>query len=194
LRDFPEDGVRVDEYKDNPFPPSMIPFYLEFTKKQGLFRPSLLRFCGSLFSEKAGLWLGCEGVVRKKHRPSYFGFRISDFFDFLFQSAFRNRHSAIWWRAHRALPNSEFGMWNSEFSLLFFHSASRNRHSAFKLPGHSKKRGAPHGFCAQRPCFRAGQCLKFNQSDAKLAKGEGGQALAVRAQVVKGGGDSGLER
>jgi hypothetical protein len=27
------------------------------------------------------------------------GLRISDFLGFLFQSAFRNRHSAIWWRA-----------------------------------------------------------------------------------------------
>jgi hypothetical protein len=75
----------------------MIPFYLEFTKKQGLFRPSLLRFCGSLFSEKAGLWLGCEGVVRKKYRPSYFGFRISDFLVFFF-----NPHSAI------RIPQSAF--------------------------------------------------------------------------------------
>jgi hypothetical protein len=47
------------------------------------------------------------------------GLRISDFLGFLFQSAFRNRHSAIWRRAYRALPNSEFGMWNSEFLLLF---------------------------------------------------------------------------
>jgi hypothetical protein len=30
------------------------------------------------------------------------GFRIVDFFGFLFQSAFRNRHSAIWRRAYRA--------------------------------------------------------------------------------------------
>jgi len=67
------------------------------------------------------------------------GFGISDFLGFLFQSAFRNRHSAIWWRAHRALANSEFGMWNSEFFASFFHSAFRILHSAFGLPARSKK-------------------------------------------------------
>jgi hypothetical protein len=49
------------------------------------------------------------------------GFRISDFFGFLLQSAFRNRHSAIWGRAYRALPNSEFGILCFFFSIL--HSA-----------------------------------------------------------------------
>jgi hypothetical protein len=58
------------------------------------------------------------------------GFRIADFFAFLFQSAFRNLQSAIWRRAYRAVPNSEFGMWNSEFFSSFLpfripHSTSR---------------------------------------------------------------------
>jgi len=55
--------------------------------------------------EKGNLWPGSlafGGITRKKHRPSYFGFRIADFrfyrifLVFVFQSAFRNRHSAIW--------------------------------------------------------------------------------------------------
>ena len=50
------------------------------------------------FDGRLGLWPGWKGLAREKHRPSYLGFRIADFgfFDFLFQSAFRNRHSAIW--------------------------------------------------------------------------------------------------
>jgi hypothetical protein len=31
-------------------------------------------------------------------------------------------------------------------------------------PPGPRKGGVPHGFCTQRPCFRAGQCLKFNRS------------------------------
>jgi len=74
------------------------------------------------------LWPGSKGLARKKHRPINFGLRISDFgfIGFLFQSAFRNRHSAIW------------------------------------MPAQSRTRKVPHGFFAQGPCFRAGQCLKFN--------------------------------
>ena len=41
-------------------------------------------------------------------------------------------------------------------------------------PARLRKGGAPHGFCAQRPCFRAGQGLKFNPSWAYLSKSEGG--------------------
>jgi hypothetical protein len=53
------------------------------------------------------------------------GLRISDFLGFLFQSAFRNRHSAIWRRAYRApqIRNVEFGILTS-----FFHSAIRIPH------------------------------------------------------------------
>jgi hypothetical protein len=50
------------------------------------------------------------------------GFQISDFWGLLFQSAFRNRHSAICRRAYRALPNSEFF---ASFSIP---------HSAFYIP------------------------------------------------------------
>ena len=80
-----------------------------------------------LFCEKASLWPGSKGVARKKHRPSYSGLRIADFgfFDFLFQSALRNRHSAIWRRAYRAPLNSEFGI------LFFFLTIP---HSAFYIP------------------------------------------------------------
>jgi hypothetical protein len=51
------------------------------------------------------------------------GLRISDFFGFLFQSAFRNRHSAIWWRAYRApqIRNVELGI--SWFLFSIPHSA-----------------------------------------------------------------------
>ena len=61
------------------------------------FSPLLapLRFFDFLSGQKASLWTGSKGVARKKHRPSYFGLRISDFFAFLFQSAFRIPHSAF---------------------------------------------------------------------------------------------------
>ena len=49
------------------------------------------------------------------------------------------------------------------------------------LPARSKKGGAPHGFCAQRPSFRAGQCRQFNRSYAYLAKSEGGQDQRPRS-------------
>jgi hypothetical protein len=39
-----------------------------------------------------------------------------------------------------------------------------------------KKRSVPHGFSGQRPCFRAGQGLKFNCLYTYLKKSEGGQA------------------
>jgi hypothetical protein len=108
-------------------------------EKSSLQKLAHLYFFGFLSYEKGSLWPGSKGVAREKHRPNYFGLRISDFFGFLFQSAFRNLQSAIWRRAQRALPNVEFGMWNSEFLLLFFHSAFRNRHSAFKWPARPEK-------------------------------------------------------
>ena len=113
---------------------------------------------------------GARALRAKSIGPviSDFGLRISDFFGFLFQSAFRNRHSAIWRRAYRAVPNSEFGMWNSEFLLLFFHSAFRTLHSSFQLPARPKKGGSPHGFCAQSRQwrdFRAGQHLLGEKED-----------------------------
>jgi len=37
------------------------------------------------------------------------------------------------------------------------------------------KRGVPHGFFVQRPCFRARQSLKFNRLYTYLAKNEDGQ-------------------
>jgi hypothetical protein len=43
------------------------------------------------------------------------------------------------------------------------------------LPARPKKRGAPYGFCAQRPSLRAGQGLKFNRLYPYLAKSESGQ-------------------
>jgi hypothetical protein len=36
----------------------------------------------------------------------------------------------------------------------------------------------PHGFCAQRPCFRAGQRLKFNPFFACFAKIEAGKTAS----------------
>jgi len=65
--------------------------------------PCLLHFYDFLFCQKAILWPGSRGVARKKHRPSYFGFRISDFFGFSLsiripQSTIRNFVR----RAHRA--------------------------------------------------------------------------------------------
>jgi hypothetical protein len=63
--------------------------------------------------------------VRKKHRLSYFGLRISDFGFFWFsfsiripQSAFRNLQAAL-------SGVTEFGIRNVEFGILcfFFHSA-----------------------------------------------------------------------
>jgi len=97
-------------------------------------------------------------------------FRIADFGFFWFsfsihipQSAFRNLEAGP--------PGTrEFGIRNVEFGILCFfpHSAFRTLHSAFKMPALPKKRRVPHGFCAKRPCFRAGQCLKFNRAYARL--------------------------
>ena len=42
------------------------------------------------------------------------------------------------------------------------------------LPARPRKRIVPHGFCAQCPCFRAGQALKFNPPNACLANRKGG--------------------
>jgi hypothetical protein len=57
-------------------------------------------FCDSFSNGKESLWPGSPafgGIAWKKHRPSYFGLRISDFgfFVFLYQFAFRNLQSAI---------------------------------------------------------------------------------------------------
>jgi hypothetical protein len=46
-----------------------------------------------------------------------------------------------------------------------------------RLAARPKKRGAPYGFCAQGPCFRAGRCLKFNRANTYLPKSEGGKVL-----------------
>jgi hypothetical protein len=51
-----------------------------------------LHFGHPPFWQKTSLWPGSKGLARKKHRPSYFGLRISDFFGFLFQSAIRIPH------------------------------------------------------------------------------------------------------
>jgi hypothetical protein len=45
-----------------------------------------------LFCEKASLWPGSKGVKRKKHRPRYFGLRISDFGFFGFSFSIRIPH------------------------------------------------------------------------------------------------------
>jgi hypothetical protein len=44
-------------------------------------------------------------------------------------------------------------------------------------PARSKKGGAPHGFCAGCPCFRAWHGLKFNILYACSVKSEGGQGF-----------------
>jgi hypothetical protein len=67
----------------------------------------------------------------------------------------------------------EFGIRDVEFGILLFFLIIL--HSAFGLPARSKKCKTPHGFFAQRPCFRAGQCLKFNRAHACLPKSEDGQ-------------------
>ena len=49
----------------------------------------LAHFCNCLFCEKVMLWPGSRGDTRKKHRPSYFGLRISDFGFFWFSFSIR---------------------------------------------------------------------------------------------------------
>jgi len=70
-------------------------------------------FCDSFSNGKESLWPGSPafgGIAWKKHRPSYFGLRISDFgfFGFSFsiripQSAFRNLEAGPW-AIHRIAP------------------------------------------------------------------------------------------
>jgi hypothetical protein len=62
------------------------------------------------------LWPGSKAVARKKHRPSYFGLRISDFGFFRFsfsihipQSAFRNLVSRL---------DTRPGLWNIDTNDL----------------------------------------------------------------------------
>ena len=69
----------------------------------------------------------------------------------------------IMWRAHRAPSRSPLHR-NTPFL--------RGRTAC---PPGPRKRGVPHGFSAQRPCFRAWQCLKFNRSQVDLANSECGQ-------------------
>jgi len=71
------------------------------------------------------------------------------------------------------LPQNEAGLSGAQLGAPTWEELSSWGKNG--LPARSKKRGAPHGFCAQRLCFRAGQCLKFNRSYAYLAKSEGGQ-------------------
>ena len=61
------------------------------------FSPLLapLRFFDFLSGQKASLWTGSKGVARKKHRPSYFGLRISDFGFFCFPFSIRIPQSTI---------------------------------------------------------------------------------------------------
>jgi hypothetical protein len=61
---------------------------------------------------------------------------------------------------------------NKTLNSSFIHSTFRIPHSAFWLPARSKKRIAPHGFCAQGPCFRAGQGLICHRLYAYLEKSE----------------------
>jgi hypothetical protein len=72
---------------------------------------------------------------------------------------------------------AQFGIRNLECGILCFFFAIP--HSVFELPARSKKGGVPHGFCAQCPWFRAGQCLKFNRSRAYLAKSESGKVRRI---------------
>jgi hypothetical protein len=79
-------------------------------------------FCNSLFRVKAVLWSGSKGVARKKHRPSYFGFRIADFGFFWFsfsiripQSAFRNLEAGPSGVTEFGIRNVEFGIFTSFF-------------------------------------------------------------------------------
>jgi hypothetical protein len=102
-------------------------------------------------------------------------FRIADFGFRIFLVFFFNPHSAngIPQFGGGPLGQCKFGIRNKTLYSIFFHSAFRIPHSAFWLPARSKKGGGPHDFCAQRPCFRAGQCLKFNGARAYLPKREG---------------------
>jgi len=52
---------------------------------------------------------------------------------------------------------------------------STRRRGSGAVPARPKKWNAPHDFSTQRPCFLAGQSLKFNRSDANLTKSEGGE-------------------
>ena len=90
-------------------------------------------------------------------------FRIADFGFFWFSFSIRIPQSAV--------RNLEAGLSGAQPGAPTWEELSSWGKNG--LPGRSKKRGAPHGFCAQRPCFRAGQCLKFNSSSAYLAKSGG---------------------
>jgi len=80
------------------------------------------------FLRKSKLVARKEGRYGEKASAQLFriadcGLRISDFFGFLFQSAFRNPHSAFWWRAYRVPLNSECGIRNFYFFFPIPHSA-----------------------------------------------------------------------
>jgi hypothetical protein len=121
--------------------------------------------CDSFSKGKESLWSGSKGVTCKKHRPSYFGLRISNFgfFGFSFsiripQSAFRNLVAGL----SGDPPDRPYA------------DSTRGRGSG-AVPARPKKWNAPHGFSAQRPCFLAGQPLKFNPSFTRLAKSKVGK-------------------
>jgi hypothetical protein len=112
--------------------------------------PCPLHFYGSLFWQKAILWPGSRGVARKKHRREKYSIRRSP-------PASSERGGPVGDPPDRPYADS-----------------TRGRGSG-AVPARAKKWNAPHDFSAQRPCFLAGQPLKFNRSDANLAKSEGGQ-------------------
>jgi hypothetical protein len=60
------------------------------------------------------------------------------------------------------------------------------------LPARPKKRGVPHDFCAQCPCFWAGHGLKFNRLYTHLEKSEGGQVRNKENSVHSAIWDFGL--
>jgi hypothetical protein len=82
------------------------------------------------------LWPGSPaigGIARKKHRLSYFGFRIADFGFFWFSFSIRIPQSAF--RNLVAGPSgaTEFGIRNVEFGILCFFFPFRIPHSTFRI-------------------------------------------------------------
>jgi len=107
-------------------------------------------FYDSLSCQKAILWPGSKGVARKKHRREKNSIRRSP-------RASAERGGPVGDPPDRPYADSTRGC------------------ASGAVPARPKKWNAPHDFSAQRPCFLAGHPLKFNRSDANLAKSEGGQ-------------------
>jgi len=102
-------------------------------KKSSLQKLAHLYFFGFLSYEKGSLWPGSKGVARKKHRPNYFGLRISDFGFFCFPFSIRIPQSKI--RNLEAGPAgvTEFGIRNVEFGIFTSFFPFRIPQSAFRI-------------------------------------------------------------